>query len=77
MKLKEYYQSKKIKDTIDTISLNSKKTTFKYIGKGSLSIQGVISGTTYNFSTKNSIIEVQEIDASALFAEPMLKSMHL
>ncbi|WP_299104041.1 hypothetical protein [uncultured Tenacibaculum sp.] len=77
IKLKEYYQNNKLENSIDTSLKTPKKTSFKYIGDQSLLVQGAISGNFYQFSSSNTVIEVLEVDAAALYAEPLLRNISI
>lgn len=74
MKLKEYFNSSEKTSLTNITNKKTNTNTFKYIGTGSLILQGALSGNTYHFSSNNPILEVLDADAPAMYAEPLLKN---
>ncbi|WP_428742756.1 hypothetical protein [Tenacibaculum sp.] len=72
--LKEYYNSKTSNKTQQSAE-TQKFLTFKYIGKSMLELTGSVSGKTYQFSAKKSLVKIPEYDASSMFGEPLLKKV--
>jgi hypothetical protein len=46
-----------------------KARTFEYVGRGSLTVRGAVSGTAYRFAQTGDRIEVAADDAFAMMAE--------
>lgn len=54
---------------VETVARERTAKTFEYIGSGSLTVRGVVSGRTYRFTFPGERIEVAYDDSFAMMAE--------